>query len=90
MALVNRPDLVLLDVNLPDVDGFHVCHSLLEGGTNVPAIVFYTATPCDDLSYSRGISAGAAAFLSYPVAPEKLFSVVASAIAPGAPNRGPN
>ncbi|MEU6737487.1 response regulator transcription factor [Streptomyces physcomitrii] len=41
-ARENRPDLVLLDVMLPDMDGFEVVRRLRAGGSGVP-VVFLTA-----------------------------------------------
>src|SRR4051794_5412219 len=41
------PDLVLLDVMLPDLDGFEVCRRLRTGGSNVP-VVFLTARDSTD------------------------------------------
>jgi DNA-binding NarL/FixJ family response regulator len=38
-----RPDLVLLDVNLPDIDGFDVAHRLTDGDATAPAIVLVSS-----------------------------------------------
>ena len=38
----HRPDLIVLDVMLPDMDGFDVLHRLRGGGTRTP-VVFLTA-----------------------------------------------
>jgi two-component system, OmpR family, response regulator len=37
-----RPHLLLLDVMLPDIDGFELCRQLRQGGTHA-AVVFLTA-----------------------------------------------
>jgi two-component system, OmpR family, response regulator len=42
MARAGRPDLVMLDVMLPDLEGTEVCRRLREGGDRVP-VVFLTA-----------------------------------------------
>ncbi|EIV94495.1 response regulator transcription factor [Frankia sp. QA3] len=42
LAVQARPDLMILDVMLPDVDGFEVCRTLRAGGQSVP-VVYLTA-----------------------------------------------
>src|SRR5262249_44355580 len=41
-AETDRPDLIVLDVVLPDLDGFEVCRRLRSGGNEVP-VIFLTA-----------------------------------------------
>ena len=52
LALTRRlaPELVLLDVALPDMDGFAVCEALLEGGSG-PAVILTSSR--DVSSYRR-------------------------------------
>ncbi len=62
-----QPDIVLLDVVMPGMDGFNVCITLrgLPGGDNVPIIMM---TGCDDVeSISRGFRAGATEFITKPI-----------------------
>jgi len=42
-----RPDIVLLDVNLPDIDGFHVAERLTGGGGG-PAVVLCSSREARD------------------------------------------
>jgi two-component system OmpR family response regulator len=41
-AAAHRPDLIVLDVMLPDIDGFEVCRRMRSGGLDVP-VIFLTA-----------------------------------------------
>ena len=38
-AQAEKPDLILLDVMLPKMNGFEVCRALREAGDNVPVII---------------------------------------------------
>jgi putative two-component system response regulator len=67
----DRPDLILLDVNMPGIDGFEVCHRLKADPATrlIPVVLVTTLTASEDRI--RGIEAGADDFLSKPpVIPE--------------------
>ena len=75
------PDLVLLDVNMPGIDGFEVCRLIRESHKYLPAIVFHTATSANEASHRRAMDMGATAFLTYPVSREQLLLVILTSIA---------
>jgi DNA-binding NarL/FixJ family response regulator len=56
-----RPDIVLLDVQLPDIDGFEVAASLTNGGGG-PAIVMTSSRDAEDVA-SCMASSGARGFV---------------------------
>ena len=58
-----RPDLVLLDVRLPDIDGFEVARRLLEANGHIPQIVLTSSHDSTDLGEAIGAS-GARGFIS--------------------------
>ena len=62
-----RPDIVLLDVHMPEMDGFTVCTTLREmpSGDCVPVLM---VTGCDDVeSIDRAYEAGATDFITKPI-----------------------
>ena len=67
-------DLVLLDVNLPDMDGYEVCRALRHVDKGMP-IVFVTAKG-DLKDYTAGREAGADSYLVKPIARAALRSIV--------------
>jgi class 3 adenylate cyclase len=70
------PDLVLLDVMLPGMNGFEVCRRLKSDPlTALIPVVLVTALE-DHASRVRGIEAGADDFLRKPVEPEELIARV--------------
>jgi len=70
------PDLILLDVMLPDMNGFEICERLKgDPATALTPIVLVTALE-DQESRVRGIQAGADDFLSKPVKREELVARV--------------
>ena len=69
LAAQHRPDLVLLDIYMPGMDGIEVCRRLLaEPATQDTAVMFITAasTPEDE---ERGLAAGALDFIRKPISP---------------------
>ena len=71
-----RPDLVLLDVHLPDMSGLEVCAQLrrLEDLAATRIILLTAATQEADVA--RGLAAGADHYLTKPLSPVRLLSLV--------------
>ena len=68
-----RPDLVLLDVMLPEVDGFEVCRQIKsnEETRHIPVIMVTAKTSPEDMA--RGEEAGANAYLTKPFKSAKII-----------------
>ena len=67
LAATIRPDLILLDVMMPEMDGFEVCRRLkADEQLKLTPVIFITALS-DTESESRGLALGAADFLAKPL-----------------------
>jgi two-component system, OmpR family, response regulator len=69
------PDLVTLDLNLPDLDGIEVCRRLRE--TTEAYVVMLTARP-DEIDRLVGLETGADDYLNKPFSPRELRARVAA------------
>jgi DNA-binding response OmpR family regulator len=78
-AAAEAPDLVVLDLMLPDVDGFDVCRQLrADPRTLATPIVMLTALDADE-SRLRGFRVGANAYLTKPVRAHTLREAIEAA-----------
>ena len=66
------PDLVVLDVMLPDLDGFEVCKRMRADGVDVP-VLFLTALDATE-DRLRGLTIGGDDYLSKPFSVEELVA----------------
>ncbi|HTO12975.1 MAG TPA: response regulator [Candidatus Binatia bacterium] len=70
------PELIFLDVNLPDMSGLEVCRRLRKQVRTACAhIVMLTAAAQQD-DVARGLAAGATHYLTKPFSPVRLLSLV--------------
>jgi DNA-binding response OmpR family regulator len=69
------PDLVTLDLNLPDLDGIEVCRRLRE--TSEAYVIMLTARP-DEIDRLVGLETGADDYLTKPFSPRELRARVAA------------
>jgi CheY-like chemotaxis protein len=77
-----KPDVVLLDVNLPDLSGFEVCQRLrADPTTRDIAVVFHTAATANEVTRQQARMVGGDAFLNYPVDQDHLYSVIQGCVA---------
>ena len=67
-----RPDLIVLDVMLPDLDGFEVCRRLRSEGVRTP-VLFLTARDSTD-DKVRGLTLGGDDYLAKPFSLEELVA----------------
>lgn len=70
LTFSNTYDLYILDINVPDTDGFDVLSLLKEAGDETPAI--YITALTDIASISKGFSIGAEDYIKKPFDPEEL------------------
>lgn len=73
----DEPDLVLLDLRLPDISGFEVCRSL-RAISIVPIIIVTAQTDTYDLV--AGLEAGADDYVMKPVVPKELAARIRAAL----------
>jgi two-component system response regulator MprA len=84
-ALERSPDLVILDVMLPDIDGMEVCRRLRAGG-DVPILMLTARDATTDRV--RGLDSGADDYLVKPFAYEELLARVRALLRRRAPGAG--
>lgn len=76
LATELEPELIFLDVNLPDLSGLDVCRRLRREPRLAGArIVMLTAAAQHD-DITRGLAAGASQYLTKPFSPVRLLSLV--------------
>jgi putative two-component system response regulator len=81
LAFWEQPDLILLDINMPEMNGFTACQELKKNNStrHIP-IIMLTAIYTDIESKVRGLELGADAFLSKPFQPAELISQIKAMI----------
>jgi DNA-binding NarL/FixJ family response regulator len=71
-----RPDVVLMDVRMPELDGLEATRRILAGAaSDAPRVIILTTFDLDEFVYAA-LSAGASGFLLKDVTPEHLVSAV--------------
>ena len=73
-----RPDLIVLDVMLPDLDGFEVCRRLRTNGSRTP-VLFLTARDATE-DKVRGLTLGGDDYLVKPFSLEELVARIGAVL----------
>ncbi len=76
--LNQNPDLIVLDIMMPKLDGFEVCMQIRStyGYENIP-VIFLTAKS-GEVNEIRGLELGASDYIQKPISPKKLIARVKS------------
>ncbi|RJP23521.1 MAG: response regulator [Candidatus Abyssobacteria bacterium SURF_5] len=72
----HKPDLILLDVMLPDMDGYEICKSLRSRGeTSLTPVIFVSAVGSDK-HIQKAMAAGATDYLIKPLSMDDVKALV--------------
>ena len=75
--LKNKPDVVLLDINLPDLNGLEVCRRIKGDPATESIVVLHVSATCiRDADMIAGLNNGADSYLTEPVQPELLAATI--------------
>ena len=75
-----HPDLVLLDVNLPGIDGIDLCERIKQDSPTTPVVMLTVQAETE--AVLRGLRAGASTYLSKPFEINQLMAVLEQALRP--------
>jgi len=78
LAQMVVPDLILLDVNLPDMSGVEVCERLRRDGRFAETKIVMLTAAAQQSDVAVGLAAGADHYLTKPFSPVRLLSIVES------------
>jgi transcriptional regulator with PAS, ATPase and Fis domain len=79
LAAIHHPELILLDVNLPDMSGYDVCRELKSNPATASTLVIHiSACFTKGSDRTRGLDGGADGYLTSPVEPPLLVATIKS------------
>ena len=71
-----RPDLILLDVMMPDIDGFEVCRSVKADPETEETVVIFLSALGEVSDKVSGLKLGAVDYITKPIQPEEVLARV--------------
>jgi two-component system sensor histidine kinase/response regulator len=76
IAAKEKPDIILLDVKIPDLDGFEVCRRLKASETTEDIPVIFMTSLANTVDKVRGFALGAVDYVTKPIQAEEVFARV--------------
>jgi len=86
LAHREEPDLIILDLMLPNLSGEEVCHRLRQEGSRIPVIMLTAKTSVEDRVHGLGL--GADDYVLKPFSPQELLARVKTILRRGEPEPG--
>lgn len=76
IATAQKPDLVILDVMMPGMDGFEVCRSLRQNPTTTSTAIMFLTAKSGEIDQILGLELGADDYIQKPISPRVLIARV--------------
>lgn len=80
LAVAHKPDLILLDVMMPGMDGIEVCQILRDNPRLENTLICFLTARSEDYSQVAGFESGADDYVSKPIRPKVLLSRIKALI----------
>ncbi|MCD6211584.1 MAG: SpoIIE family protein phosphatase [Sulfurovum sp.] len=77
----NKPDLILLDIMMPEMDGYEVCRQLKADESTKDIPVIFVSAMSETLDETKGFDVGAIDYITKPISPKTLESRVSTHLA---------
>ncbi len=74
----DKPDLILMDVMMPQMDGIEACEEIRKNDENKDIIIAFLSARGEDFSQIAGFEAGADDYITKPIKPKILVSKIKS------------
>ena len=78
-----RPDLILLDIMMPEMDGYEVCRRLKENPSTQPIPVIFITAMTETVNKTKGFTLGAVDYITKPFHAAEVKARVADPSDPG-------
>jgi len=79
-ATTNHPDAIILDLMLPDIDGFEVARTLTTHRATHDIPIIILSCMCQDCDREKGFGSGALFFMNKPFLPDDLLATLRQAL----------
>jgi len=86
----SKPDLILLDVMLPDVDGFELCRQIRQSAALARTPVLFLTARSDEVDRVLGLEIGGDDYITKPFSPRELMARVKAHLRRGEMDAGPS
>jgi PAS domain S-box-containing protein len=80
-ARTETPDLIILDIMLPDIDGFEICHRLRAEPNTASLSILVFSAKAHEIDKTTGLRVGADDYISKPAKPEEIIQSVKNLLA---------
>lgn len=76
MAVSEHPNLILLDVNIPKIDGFEVCKIIRQKELLADVPIIFLTAKSEPADIEEGFASGGTAYMTKPFSPLELLATI--------------